>query len=404
MYEGVKSTLPDRCSAASPQAREEHFFIIIMRKTKLSMIVLCTAALLVAQRVPAAEKATAPASDKPVTKPSQPAADTVIAKGKGVEIKRGQLDEAVQTFKANSAAQGRTVPLDQTSMIETAVLDHLIQTQILISKATDAEKTKAKEEATQSLKDAKTNAPSEEMFNAQLKAMGTTEDQLVKTMAEQSTAEAVILRELKINITDADVKKFYDDTNNTAKFEQPEMVRASHILLTTKDPKTDQELPQAEKDAKRKKMEGLLKRAKAGEDFAKLAKEYSEDPGSKDKGGEYTFPKGQMMPEFESTAFALKPNEISDIITTPFGFHIIKLSEHIPAKKVAFDKVAPRIKNHLAQQEVAQLAPDFLAKLRKDADVKILDESLKPPETPADVPPTGRSALKGKSDSSSEPK
>jgi peptidyl-prolyl cis-trans isomerase C len=105
-----------------------------------------------------------------------------------------------------------------------------------------------------------------------------------------------------------------------------------------------------------------------------------------------------MMPEFESTAFALKPNEISDIISTPFGFHIIKLYEHIPAQKVAFDKVAARIKNHLTQQEVAQLAPDFLAKIRKEAEVEILDENLKRPDAPADVPPTGRPSVKGKSD------
>ena len=350
------------------------------------MILLCTAALFVAQSVPAAEKGTVPAAGKPVSKSPEVSADTVVAKGKGVEVKRGQLDEAVQSYKANAAAKGKTVPPEQTTMIETALLDRLIQTQILISRATDAEKTKAKEDATRSLKEAKTNAPSEEMFNAQLKAMGTTEEQLVKTIAEQGTAEAVVLRELKINITDDDVKKFYNDTNNAAKFEQPEKVRASHILLMTQDPKTKKELSQADKDARRKTMEGLLKRAKAGEDFARLAREYSEDPGSKDKGGEYTFPRGEMMPEFESTAFALKPNEISDIITTPFGYHIIKLSEHIPAQKVAFEKVAPRIKSHLAQQEVAQLAPDFLAKARKEAGVKILDENLKPSEAPVRVP------------------
>jgi peptidyl-prolyl cis-trans isomerase C len=332
-------------------------------------------------------------------------ADTIVAKGKGVEVKRSQLDEAVQSYKANAAARGKTVQPEQTTMIETALLDRLIQTQILISMATDAEKTKAKEDATRNLKEAKTNAPSEEMFNAQLKAMGTTEEQLVKTMAEQGTAEAVVLRELKINITDDDVKKFYNDTNNAAKFEQGEKVRASHILLMTQDPKTKQELSQANKDAKRKTIEGLLKRAKAGEDFARLAREYSEDPGSKDKGGEYTFSHGEMTPEFESTAFALKPNEISDIITTPFGYHIIKLSERIPAQKVAFEKVAPRIKSHLSQQEVAQLAPEFLAKLRKEAGVKILDENLKPSEAPAKVPPTGRPSAKGKPDSErSEPK
>jgi parvulin-like peptidyl-prolyl isomerase len=130
-------------------------------------------------------------------------------------------------------------------------------------------------------------------------------------------------------------------------------------------------------------MEGLLKRARAGEDFAKLAKEYSEDPGSKDKGGEYTFPKGQMVPEFEATAFSLKTNEISDIVTTQYGYHIIKLHEHIPAQKVAFDKVSPRIKDYLVQQELVKLAPDYIAKIRKDANVEILDENLKLRETPA---------------------
>jgi peptidyl-prolyl cis-trans isomerase C len=368
-----------------------------MCKTKLSIILLCTAALQLAQPVPAAEKA--PAPGKSVSKPSEASADMVVAKGKGVEVKRSQLDEAVQSFKANAAAKGKEISPEQTAMIESALLDRLIQTQILVSKATGAEKAKAREDAIQSLKEVKTNAPSEEMFTAQLKAMGTTEEQLVKTMAEQGAAEAVVLRELKINITDADVKKFYNDTNNVAKFEQPEMVRASHILLMTQDPKTNQELSQAEKDAKRKKMEGLLKRAKAGEDFAKLAKEYSEDPGSKDKGGEYTFPRGQMETNFESAAFALKPNQISDIITTRYGYHIIKLSEHIPAQKVAFDKVAPRIKNHLTQQEVTQLAPDFLAKIKKEAGVEILDEDLKRSKQPGEVPPTGRPSVKGKSDS-----
>jgi peptidyl-prolyl cis-trans isomerase C len=376
-----------------------------MRKVTVSIILLCTAALLVAQLVPAAETDKAPAPPKPVGKPSEASADTVVAKGKGVEVTRSQLDEAVQSFKANAAAKGKEITPEQTAMIEPALLDRLIQTQILISKATDAEKAKAKEDAIQSLKEAKTNAPSEEIFNAQLKAMGTTQEQLVKTIAEQGTAEAVVLRELKINITDADVRKFYDDTNNAAKFEQPEMVRANHILLMTQDPKTNQELSKAEKDAKRKKMEGLLKRAKAGEDFAKLAREYSEDPGSKDKGGEYTFPRGQMETNFESAAFALKPNEISDIITTRYGYHIIKLYEHIPAQKAAFDKVAPRIKNYLIQQEVAQLAPDFLAKVRKEANVEILDENLKRSKQPTEVSPTGRPSAKGKSDSErSEPK
>jgi len=371
-----------------------------MHKSTLSIVLLCAVASIPVQRVPAAGPSTAPVpASSPAVKPSDQSANTIVAKGKGVEVKRGQLDEAVLKVKANADAQGQAIPPEQIAMVEPNVLDNLIQTQILMSRATDGEKAKAREDATRNLQDAKTNAPSEEAFNARLKAMGTSQDQIVKALAEQSTAEAVLVRELKINITDADIKKFYEDPTNAPHFQQPEMVRASHILLMTRDPKTNQELSQAEKDARHKTMEGLLKRARAGEDFASLAKEFSEDPGSKDKGGEYTFPRGRMKPEFESAAFALKPNEVSDIVTTSYGYHIIKLSEHIPARKVAFDKVAPRIKEHLTQQELASLAPEYLAKARKDANVEILDEKLKQPEAPAF--PADGPAVKGETGSQS---
>src|ERR1035441_7982101 len=171
------------------------------------------------------------------------------------------------------------------------------------------------------------------------------------------------------------------------------MARASHILLTTTDPKTNAELTEDQKSAKHKEMEGLLKRARAGEDFAKMAKEYSEDPGSKDKGGEYTFPRGQMVPEFEAAAFSLGTNQVSDIITTRFGYHIIKLLEKIPAKKIEYAKALTNIKDGLTQQALQKQFPDYIAKLKKDAGVEILDEKLKaqqlpePPTTPDSQPP-----------------
>jgi parvulin-like peptidyl-prolyl isomerase len=191
----------------------------------------------------------------------------------------------------------------------------------------------------------------------------------------------VLKRELKVNVTDADAKKYYDD--NPARFEEPEMVRASHILLVTTDPKTNAELSDEQKAAKRKQMEGLLKRARAGEDFAKLAEEYSEDPGSKYKGGEYKFPRGQMVPEFEAAAFSLNTNQVSDIVTTRFGYHIIKLNEKIPAKKVPYEQAANGIKEGLTQQALQKQFPDYIAKLKKDAGVEIIDEKLKAVELPA---------------------
>jgi len=193
----------------------------------------------------------------------------------------------------------------------------------------------------------------------------------------------VLKRELKVHVTDEDARKYYED--NPARFEEPEMVRASHILLMTTDPVTHAELTEDQKAAKRKEMEGLLKRARAGEDFAKLANEYSEDPGSKDKGGEYKFPRGQMVPEFEAAAFSLSTNQVSDIITTRYGYHIIKLSEKIPAHKIEFAKAASDIKDGLTQQALQKQFPDYIAKLKKEAGVEILDEKLKPQET-ADTP------------------
>ena len=184
------------------------------------------------------------------------------------------------------------------------------------------------------------------------------------------------------------------------------MIRASHILLATNPVLTHVELSADEKAAKLKLAGELVKRARAGEDFAKLAKEYTDDPGSKEKGGEYTFTKGQMVPEFEAAAMALAPNGVSDIVNTAYGYHIIKLGDKYPAKLAGFDdevilnpnvkyllvkktwtgptdpkwetmKVSALIRHNLEAQQRNQAAPEFLAKLKKDAGIEILDPNLK---------------------------
>jgi parvulin-like peptidyl-prolyl isomerase len=197
------------------------------------------------------------------------------------------------------------------------------------------------------------------------------------------------------------------------------MVRASHILLSTREQEGNppKELPEDKKAAKHKLAEELLKRARGGEDFAKLAKQYSEDPGSKDKGGEYIFGRNQMVHEFESAAFALKTNEVSDIVTTQFGYHIIKLSEKIPPRKANLDdevtftpagvliknglskaaidtagpfkKLSDILRENLRSQEIQKQLPAYVAQLKKEVGLEILDEQLKPkemPDTPA-LPP-----------------
>lgn len=304
--------------------------------------------------------------------------DSVVAKGKGLEIKRSELDKAMISIKSAAASRGQTVPPDQLMLVEQQVLDRLIQIDLLLSKANDADKAAAKESTDKRLEEITARAKGEEAFTRQLKSMGTTPEELRSRMLEEATAENVLERELKIAVNDSEVKQFYED--NPAKFEQPEMVRASHILFGTKDITTGADLADDKKGAKRKQADEVLKRAKAGEDFAKLAKDYSDDPGSKENGGEYTFPRGQMVKEFEECAFSLQTNQVSDIVTTEFGYHIIKLSEKIPAKKLELAKVSPDIKQFLKQREIQAHQKEYQAyveTLKRDAGVTILDEKLR---------------------------
>jgi peptidyl-prolyl cis-trans isomerase C len=321
--------------------------------------------------------------------------NTIVAKGQGVSVSRSELDEELIRIKSLMAAQGRALPEDAPA-VERQVLDDLISRQLLLSKSTEADKSKAKAQFEASLQKFKTAGKlTDEEFNQrlsqQLRIQDLTRQQWEQQSIERAMLPIVLQRELKIDITTDEARKFYDE--NPAKFEQPEMVRAAHILISTRStdpaaalsggrPKTT-ELSDDQKAAKKKLAEDLLKRARAGEDFAKLAKEYSEDPGSKENGGEYTFPRGQMMPEFEAAAFSLNTNQISDIVATTYGYHIIKLYEKIPAKKIDFDKEASDIKDYLAQREIQKQFPTYVQGLRKDAGVQILDERLKSVELPA---------------------
>jgi len=304
--------------------------------------------------------------------------DPVIAKGNGFEIKRSELDGVMMGIKSTAAARGQTIPPAQLAQFEGQLLDRLIQDQLLLQKATDADRTNGVQKASLQMNVLLERFGSQEVLERQMKATGMTVAELRSKIIQENTAQAVKIRELNVTVTDAETKQFYDDTNHLADFEQPEMVHVRHILLMTMDPVTRTPLAADQQKAKQKQMDDLLKRIRGGADFAALAKQYSEDPGSKDNGGELpAFPRGQMVPEFEAAAFSLTNNQVSDVVTSTYGYHVIKLLDKTPAKKVDYATVAPKIKDFLTQQKTEKLAPAYLEKLRKAADVQILDADLK---------------------------
>ncbi len=169
------------------------------------------------------------------------------------------------------------------------------------------------------------------------------------TVPETRNVSVILIDQDKVAATiavpEAQQRAYYD--SHKEQFRMPERVRVRHILLQTvgKSP--------GEVEKIKAKAEGILKQVKSGADFADLAKKNSEDPGSKDKGGEYGWmARGQTVKNFETTAFSLKPGQISDLVTTEYGFHIIQVEEKEAAGLQPFDKVRDQISAELNKQLV----------------------------------------------------
>jgi hypothetical protein len=308
-----------------------------------------------------------------------PLFDRVVAKGKNIEIKLSEVEENYIAYKANKLAAGERVPSnpEEVKATEKEVLDHLIATKVLAARATDADKTNALAFGEKFIAEKKARALSESAFNRQIRASGLSPEQFREQVMEQAVVRQVIDRELraKQTITNEEIEKYYKE--NTKLFQAPERWKIQHIHLGFRDRLTLNELSEEAQAAKKKKMDDLLKRARAGEDFAKLVKENSEDSLTRDQGGEYAFAKGQMPPEFESAATTLKPGQISEVVTTRFGWHIIKFIENVPPKMEELAAVKEKIKETLLQQATQKALPDFLKKLREEAGIEIIDPALK---------------------------
>jgi len=307
----------------------------------------------------------------------------VLAKGKGVEIRRSQLDDAFVAFRANLAARGQSVPESRREAAEAQLLDRMIVTQLLVNKATAEDRERSKTNAAKFFGESRKMAESEDDFRRHLKSLGMTLQQFTNRVMEQAVSEEVVNRELKskLSVSDDEIKKFYE--TNDAAFKNPELARATHILFATKDLKTGLPIGAEEKAAKKTKAEAVLERARKGEDFTTLAQAFSEDPSVKENKGEYKFarakddPRRAMVPEFEAAAFSMKTNQISDLVLTDFGWHIIKLHEIIPAKKTEFAEVSEKIREHLLQAQLEKGMPGYFEQLKKDAGVEITDEKLR---------------------------
>jgi len=161
------------------------------------------------------------------------------------------------------------------------------------------------------------------------------------------------------------VASFYAE--NPDQFQQPERVRASHILIAV-PPNADA----AARTQARFRAESVLKEARAGKDFAALAREHSEDPGSAANGGDLGFfQRGQMVGPFNDVAFSLPAGAVSDLVETQFGYHIIKVAEKQPARTVPLEEVRPQVEQYLQNVNREKQTEAFIAALKAKGKVEI---------------------------------
>ena len=179
-----------------------------------------------------------------------------------------------------------------------------------------------------------------------------------------------------IKIDDAKIQQFYDE--NKERLSRPERVQASHILFKVEPTATLEERKKAKDDA-----EKTLAELKKGADFAKLASERSACPSSAKGGDLGFFTKGMMAPEFEEAAFKLKPGDLSNVVETQFGYHIIKGVAHVADGMAPLAEVKDDLRKSLSQRELGATMEKILADMRQTAKVEILIPDL--PEEPAKI-------------------
>jgi peptidyl-prolyl cis-trans isomerase C len=313
----------------------------------------------------AGQAAPAAPAPEPPAKPVPPQLPEIIARVNGEVINKTDFENAVKGLEGRA---GAPVPGDQRDRVYRGVLDDMISYRLLV----------------QEMKTRKIVVPDSEIDAqvAQIRAQFQTDAQFQQALAMQKTTLAAVRDDARSQIgvenlveseigTRTGVKPeaitdFYQ--KNPGKFQQGARVKASHILISVPE-----NADAATKLQAKTKAEAVLKDLKAGKDFAAAAKLSSQDPGSAPNGGDLGFfEPGQMVPPFEQAAFALKPGEMSGLVESPFGFHIIKVAEKQASRVIPIEEAMPQIEQYLTGQNRQALTEAFVNTLKAKAKIDIL--------------------------------
>jgi peptidyl-prolyl cis-trans isomerase C len=281
----------------------------------------------------------------------------------GDAVTKADFERFITQMEMNA---GQPVPKEQRNDIYRKALDQLITIKLLThevkSRNVDADNSAVDDQ----MQKIRSQFPTEEEYRKALASRGVTPEKLREDMLNESRINKMMEAEAAgaTPVTDAEIREFYE--KNPTRFKQPEAVRASHILVRA----------QPGDEPGRKKalatIQQVHRQAKAGKDFGDLARKHSAD-GSAERGGDLGFfTKDRMVPEFANAAFALKPGQISDIVQTSYGYHVIKVMERRPPSDVPLEQVTAQVREFLTKQRQQEQAEAFVKVLRNKSKVEVL--------------------------------
>ncbi len=329
------------------------------------------------------------------------------------KITQGQFDKMFDEQAGNGmlAALGIDIKSDTNNFLYLLVKDRVIN-ELIVKTLLDEEIEKrgitvTNKEVDQAIKEIVDKLGSKEQLNTLLKQNGMTNAQFKRDLKEEVKMKKLAKELGTYNVSDAEAKKFYND--NIKKFKHPEKVRASHILISVSPAEIEEVV---KSDAKNKNLDEAALKAKVEEEikaksaeaeakankllaeakkdmtqFAKLAKDNSDDTTSAVKGGDLGFfAAKEMVPEFSKAAFSMKPNTISDKpVKTQYGYHIIMVTDRAAAGQDSFDKVKNNIKGYLENQKQIEAIDKLTESLKKNAKIVYVNPSYDPEQMKKDV-------------------
>ncbi|MGH8056437.1 MAG: peptidylprolyl isomerase [Candidatus Entotheonellia bacterium] len=301
------------------------------------------------------------------TAPAQPTVaptDEVIARVNGVPITVLELN---RMFLAHVEVPYAMVEADPRAQeVRRQLLDALIDRALLVQRAKSLKITVPPQSLDEAVQGLVQRFPSRETFEEALKSEGLTVEGITDDLGEQILRKELVQKEIvdKISLNPNDIPGFYEQ--HQSRYMTQEQVRARHILI-----KVPPETNAADETKLRKRADGTLARARKGESFAKLAQEFSEDASRSNGGDLGFFQRGQMVAPFEEAAFGMKVGEISGLVRTPFGFHIIKVEERTAAKPQSFEEVKDQVREDLMREQTVAHYQEYVGGLRSKATIEV---------------------------------